>query len=59
MQQLILDEKLFRHFSEVNTAVVEMNIESRSISSPPLWEGHLNQGRQNMLHEVLRMKSAL
>jgi hypothetical protein len=59
MQQLILDEKLFRHFSEVNTAVIEMNIESRSIPSPPVWEDRLNEGCHNMHHEVLCMKYAL
>jgi hypothetical protein len=57
MQQLILNEKLFCHFWEVNTAVVEMNIESRSIPSPPLREDRLNAGRHNMLHEALCIKS--
>jgi hypothetical protein len=36
-----------------------MNIESRGTPSPPLWEDRLNQGRYNMLHEVLCIKYAL
>jgi hypothetical protein len=42
----------------VNTAVVEMNIASRRISNPPLWEDHLNQGRHGMLHDGLGIKSS-
>jgi hypothetical protein len=41
MQQMILNEKLFRHFCDVDRAVVQMNIESRSIPTPPLSEDRL------------------
>jgi hypothetical protein len=59
MWDLIIENKLFHHLWEMNSIIIEMNIESRSVLRFLLWSKSLNLGCHNMIDEILWIESEL